>query len=395
MSLTDKLGNLKQAIEMKSDNPQGDWTAGVKWQGDEGSVTTKPVVGNAPPQWAEVLKVWELDPDEFTVVEPVLFNAWDSMSKDGPVRMRQWKGRVVRKNKSQADLTELIREIKSHKPSKQPVTLGEGTMVVALSDWQIAKPDGDGTIGTVGRILASTDNVVRRVKELRKIGRPIDELVVLWCGDAIEGTIGHYATQPFGAELDRRDQIKVARRLFRDALIRWAPHFKKVRVLAVGGNHGENRNGGGKAWTTLNDNDDVAIVEQVAEILAANTDAYGHVKFVIPEDSLTVTTKVNGWVLGLTHGHLAKTAGTAEQKAKRWFESMAAQRQPIGSSDVIVTGHFHHLRIADWGKATWIQAPSMEGGSDWFKMSKGEESATGTLTFAIYPSQKIADLQIV
>ena len=396
MSLTDKLNGLKQAVEEKIENPQGDWVAGVKWKGDEGSVTTKPVVGNTPPEWEQVLKVWELDPDKFAVVEPVLFNAWDAPSKDGgTIRMRQWKGRVVRKDRASVDVSQLIDEIKNHKPKKQTTFDGDGTLVVALSDWQIAKPDGDGTMGTVGRILNSTDNVVRRVQELRRLKRPINELIVLWCGDAIEGTIGHYATQTFGAELDRRDQVKVARRLLRDALITWSPHFAKIKVLAVGGNHGENRNSGGKAWTTLADNDDVAIVEQVAEIFAANKKTYGHIKFIIPDDSLTVTTKVNGWVLGMTHGHLAKSAGSAEQKARRWFESMAAQRQPIGASDIIVTGHFHHLRIADWGRATWIQAPSMEGGSDWFKMSKGEQAATGTLTFAIYPHVKLADIQVV
>ena len=396
MTLINRLNELKRAVEEKVENPQGDWTAGIQWKGEEGSVTTKPVVGNTPPEWEEVLKVWELDPEKFAVVEPVLFNAWDAPSKDGgTIRMRQWKGRVVRKDRTSVDLSELISEIKRHKPKAQTTYEGEGTMVVALSDWQIAKPDGDGTRGTVQRILNSTDNVVTRVKELRKLKRPIDELIVLWCGDAIEGTVGHYATQAFGAELDRRDQVKVARRLLRDALVTWSPHFKKVKVLAVGGNHGENRNGGGKAWTTLGDNDDVAIVEQVAEIFAANKETYGHIKFIIPDDSLTVTTKVNGWVLGMTHGHLAKSAGSAEQKARRWFESMAAQRQPIGASDIIVTGHFHHLRIADWGKATWIQAPSMEGGSDWFRLSKGEQSATGTLTFAIYPHVKLADLQVV
>jgi predicted phosphodiesterase len=396
VSLSDKLADLRRPIESEVDNPQTDWTAGVQWKGDEGSVTTKPMVGNAPPEWHDILRVWDLDPDKFMVVEPVLFNAWDGLGKDGTtVRLRQWKGRVVRRDRSSADVSELISEIKKHKPRKPREISGQGAFVVALSDWQIAKPDGDGTAGIVSRILNSIDAVSERLAELRKLKRPIDEIVVLWCGDAIEGTVGHYATQTFGAELDRRDQIKVARRLLRDALIRWSKDVAAMRVLAVGGNHGEHRNSGGKSWTTLNDNDDVMIVEQVAEVFAANPEAYGHVKFVIPDDSLTVTAKVAKWTLGLTHGHLAKSSGGAEQKARRWFETMAAQRQPIGASDIIVTGHFHHFRLADWGKATWIQAPSMEGGSEWFRLSKGEQAPTGVLTFAVYPERKVADLQIV
>jgi hypothetical protein len=37
----------------------------------------------------------------------------------------------------------------------------------------------------------------------------------------------------------------------------------------------------------------------------------------------------------------------------------------------------------------------MEGGSEWFRLSKGEQAPTGVLTFAVYPERKVADLQIV
>jgi hypothetical protein len=90
---------------------------------------------------------------------------------------------------------------------------------------------------------------VDSVRELRKIGREISHLNVLWTGDSVEGCVGHYPSQTFAVELDRRDQVKVTRRLLTDSLQEWSRHFATVTVAAVAGNHGENRNGGGKAFT--------------------------------------------------------------------------------------------------------------------------------------------------
>jgi len=370
-----------------------EWKAGVVWNGSEGTITTTAMPAEEAPNWDAVLRLWGLDPEKFSVVEPVLFNAWGNPDTG---LNRQWKGKVVQKFQGlEVDLEELEKEIKRYKPNAKPKVFGEGALCVVLSDWQIAKPDGDGLRGTIARILKSIDDVEVRIKELRKLGRPINELIVLWTGDSIEGCVGHYAQQTFGVELDRRDQIKVARRLLRDALIRWSKYFPSVRVVAVAGNHGENRNSSGKSYTTLNDNDDLAIVEQVSEIFEANPETFGHVKFAIPTDKLSITIEVAGWVLGITHGHVAKMSGTVEQKIKRWLERQALGRQYIGGSDVLVSGHYHHFRSADWGGCLWLQAPAMDGGSEWWEQMTGESSEPGVLTFCMYPEKRVADLEIL
>lgn len=145
----------------------------------------------------------------------------------------------------------------------------------------------------------------------------------------------------------------------------------------------------------MNDNDDLAIVEQVAEIFESNPESFGHIQFAMPKDKLSLTTEVAGWVLGITHGHVARVSGGTEQKLRRWLEKQALGKQHVGGSDVLVTGHFHHFRSADWGGCVWLQAPAMDGGSEWWQQMTGEHSEPGVLTFCMYPEKRVADIAIL
>jgi len=398
VNLDDEIQQLLEPVEAgKTMEPtrkkDAEWRSGAVWDGNSGTVTTDAIAGTDPPEWSAVLSVFELNPDEYQVVEPVLFNAWHGATADGPQLFRQWKAKIIRRvqGSEQLDVSELVDEIKKHKPSKK-VPVGDGAFCVVLADWQIGK---EGTDETVKRVLKGIDDVETRVRELRKIGRSLGTLFILWPGDSVEGCVGFYAMQTFGVELDRRDQVKLTRRLLRDSIIRWSKIFDKVVVVAVGGNHGENRGGSGKAYTTFGDNDDLAVVEQVAEILASNKEAYGHVEFVLPKDHLTITVEIAGWILGLTHGHVARSGGTAEAKLHGWFNKMAGGKHNIGNSDILVTGHYHHLRQADWGGCMWLQAPALDSGSEWWRLVSGEHSQAGILTFAVYPDKRVADLEVL
>ena len=398
MNLDDALTNLLKTTEnnttqpMESRKRSAEWTPGVSWDGNEGVVTTEAMEGDTHPDWSGVLRIWGLDPDNFAVVEPVLFNVWGNT--DGALN-RQWKGRVVRKGaKERADVDHLIQEIRKHKPKeRKPLIEGAASLVVVAADWQVGKKDGDGLKGLVGRWLQAIDDVEARYKELKKMGRPIESITVLCLGDLVEGCDGHYDIQTFTVEVDRRDQVKIARRLLRDALIRWSKFAPEITVAAIGGNHGENRKNG-KAFTTLNDNDDVALVESVAEIFQANPEAYGHIKFAIPTDSLSLTVEVGTKIIGITHGHLARAGAGVEAKLRRWIADQTLGRNKIGDCDILVTGHYHSLKMADWGGVKWLQAPALDGGSVWWSQSTGETADVGVLTFVV-SERGITDLQLL
>jgi predicted phosphodiesterase len=397
MSLDEALDKLLQTTEMNSvqriepRQRQAEWLPGVAWQGEEGTVTTQPMEGDNAPDWSGVLRMWGLDPDAFAVVEPVLFNVWGDTSG---VLNRQWKGKVVRKGKNEvADIEALIQEIRKHKPKPPKPFVGNASLVICASDWQVGKRDGDGLKGLVGRWLQAIDDVEFRLKELRRMGRSIDSIVVLCLGDLVEGCDGHYDIQTFTVEVDRRDQVKIARRLLRDALIRWSKIVPEITVAAIGGNHGENRKNG-KTFTTFGDNDDVALVESVAEIFGANPEAYGHIKFAIPTDELSLTLEVKGKIIGITHGHLARAGAGPEAKLRRWIADQTLGRQAIGDCDILVSGHYHSLKLADWGGVKWIQAPALDGGSVWWRQSTGEIADVGVLTFLV-SERGVTDLQLL
>jgi predicted phosphodiesterase len=397
MSLDDAIDNLLKTTEngttqhVESRKRSAEWTPGVSWNGSEGIVTTEAMEGESHPDWSGVLRMWGLDPEHFAVVEPVLFNVWgDPMG----ILNRQWKGKVVKKGtKERADIDHLIAEIKKHKPRERKAVEGAASLVVCVADWQVGKHDGDGLKGLVGRWLQAIDDVEARYKELKKMGRPIDSITVLCLGDLVEGCDGHYAIQTFTVDVDRRDQVKIARRLLRDALIRWAKFAPEITVAAVGGNHGENRKNG-KAFTTLNDNDDVALVESVAEIFAANPEAYGHIRFAIPTDELSLTVEAGTKIIGITHGHLARSGQGVEAKLRRWIADQTLGRNKIGDCDILVTGHYHSLKMADWGGVKWLQAPALDGGSIWWSQSTGETADAGVLTFMVSEAG-ITDLQLL
>lgn len=384
MSLLDdaKAQNPEPARRKQPEHPKG-WEPGVVWDGTKGTVTTKPV--SAPPDnWDDLLKVWDLDPAVYEVVEPVQFRAWDAAIGEGNVqRMYYYRATIRSRVKGSAvDMAEFIREVRRHKPRKAAPPTGESAFVVPIADLQLGKPDGDGTEGTAQRFLDRIDSVRARYRELRKCGRKLGTLVVPSLGDIGENCDGHYAMQAYAVQLNRRYQSKLARELYKQALKTWAPDFDTVLMPAVGGNHGENRKDG-KAFTDFADNEDVAIVEEVAEAFAENPAAYGHVKFIIPDDSLSLTLDIAGTIVGFVHGHQAKGSGVPHIKVINWWRDQAHGQQPIGDASLLLSAHFHYLALTRDGAKTHLQVPALDGGSDWFRNTTGKDTVPGFVTFVV------------
>lgn len=379
------------------------WNPGLKMSCEdgmeEGTVTTGAIPADGRDiTWDDILLEWGLDPEMYQVVEPVTFNVWDAPSPTGPVKMRQAKGRVVKRTNSdnkQADVESLIKLLRSKKRTAIKPMSGNGAFVVALSDLQIGKGEGGGSAAIVGRIQHFFTATEERIKELRKLGRPINELVIMLPGDTVEGCSNDwYAMQSFQADLDNRQQVELAREVLTQAIERWSPYFERTRVVAVAGNHGERRKNG-KAYTTFSDNADLEVVSGVAYAfrVAGRTD----VEFILGygDQPLYAIVDIAGWSWGMIHGHQANGGANPEQKVYNWYNRMAGQKQPIGFVDGLLTGHYHHHRSADLGGLYFIQAGSCDGGSEWFSSTGGGWSEPGLTTFAVYEDQKIADMQVL
>lgn len=367
---------------------------GVEWNGSQGTLTTGPMTG--APDWTDLLRVWDLDPAVYEVVGDPQFRAWDAQTPDGLQRLYYYKATIRRRvaAEDREDIEALIEEVRAHvSPPLRSGDFGEDAFVLAVADAQIGKPDGDGTKGTVERFMAGIDAAVERIDALRDAGHSIDTGYILSLGDIIESCAGHYPQQTFGVELNRRDQVKLARRLFLHAVRRLAPEFSSLVVAGVGGNHGENRING-KSFTDFADNDDVALLEQVAEIVEENPQAYGHVRFEIPNADLSLVLDVAGTKIGLAHGHQFTKGATPAQKAVEWWKAQAYGEQPIGDASILLSGHYHHLLVQQEGTKTHIQCPALDGGSEWFTNQRGVASKAGLVSFRVGPAGW-SDLQVL
>ncbi|WP_284984283.1 hypothetical protein [Arthrobacter sp. efr-133-TYG-118] len=291
------------------------------------------------------------------------------------------------------DAVATLKALRSNRRRVAPTYEGGTTLGLEWNDWQLGKSVGGGTAATVERFDAAIDATVTRAKELRKIGRDPGELLIVGNGDLVEGCF-IYPHQSFEIDMDRRDQLNTGTTMILDGLDRLAPLFSRVRVLAVGGNHGEHRVDGKRV--NRHDNDDVKIFEDAARV-AERDKRLGHVSFVLAQDEPAKTIDVHGWVYAATHGSVygKGTGGNPLVKAYNWFRNQAAGRQPAGDADVLLGAHFHHLLMQDWGNTLFVQAPALDGGSPQFTDWSGTESAPGMMSWLITPDNKFQDLAIL
>jgi predicted phosphodiesterase len=91
-------------------------------------------------------------------------------------------------------------------------------------------------------------------------------------------------------------------------------------------------------------------------------------------DEMHLTIDVAGTRVGLLHGH--QTRG----KMQNWLAAKAMSRDAIGTADVVISGHYHHLRLEQMGPTTWLQTGAMDGGSVWWAHKGGLDAPPAAIT---------------
>ena len=398
-SLKKRLAAVEGQAEMedavkKKVTPPG-WEPGVVWNGEKGEITTNTVYDTVG-DWDDLLRERGLDPDIYEIVgDTIRWTSYDGWKRDAvgeeaysticysykaEIRLR---AHIVNNQPIPEDV---YQEVRKAKKGKKKAPKGDTHFVVALSDWQLGNRDGGGVEEQAEKIANLVEAIPDRIQSLQNSGHNIGHVVLAGLGDLVEGTCGHYPAQQYRIEVDRREQVKLVRRGLRDIVLSTAPTVDKMTVLAVGGNHGENRgNGGGKAFTTTGDNDDVAVFEQIAEIFSVNKEAFGHVGFKLPLDQLTLSIELSGHIVAFTHGHLSKAGANAAQAVWNWWQKQAMGRahKGVSDADVLVTGHYHHLNVKEQEGRALIIAPSLTRVGEYFQDSMGVQTRPGTLNFTV------------
>jgi predicted phosphodiesterase len=381
MSLTDdlsKLGDDEQRKRVAKSIPAG-FEPGIEYDSTGGVLKSVPRPVGDEPDHAELLAEFELDPAKWRItgLRRSKWQRWDGEW------LESFRATFVPSSGSAyVDPQELLDIVAKWKPSNTPrkpvkASVSNVAFVVVLADTQVGKIDGDGSEGIIKNVLHKTDLAVARLKELRKAGRDIGTVYLPQLGDCIEGFNSQGGKNVWRTDLDLTSQIRVYRRLLLHMVKSFAPLADKVIVPCVPGNHDEAVRIGNSMATTYTDSFALDAASAVADALADHPD-YKHVSFVFPKyDTLTVTLDMAGTVVGLAHGHQCRG------KAVEWWKNMAHGQQDIGESTLLLTGHYHHLRIEQSGRKTHIQMPALDGGSQWFSNTSGAEAPAGMVTLTV------------
>lgn len=335
------------------------------------------------PNEATILAEMRLDPDEWGI-------------KPGTLQVRKWQQKAgtaewcwyyritaVRRSKAIADLTDLTAALRRRKRS---IARSEaaGAQIWATGDWQVGKA------GTVDVVLDTLGELPARFESSwRQAGKP-GTIAVAFLGDLVEGCTGmHYGIQQvYSTEMNDREQRAVVREAAMAVIDRAAALADTVLVAAVPGNHGENRVT--KRDAIVGDNVDVAAIDD-CRWACIDVEAYEHVKWAVPGDDLAVCADVDGVRLGLIHGHQV----TGQGKIEAWWDRQAGNHRPVGSADLLISGHYHSLRVEWLGPRTWIQLPTEDAGSPQYAEAAGKGARrSGSVTVDVADAT-VGDIRIV
>ena len=277
------------------------------------------------------------------------------------------------------DVEQLADHIKKWRPAKSiKKSNGSGAFLVAPSDQQIGKKaNGQGTEQSVGRILQLTESAVHKFEAYKKMGLSLGTICLALPGDHVEGTTsqnGRLQGQA-ASDLGITEQTRVARRLLLAQVKALAPLVDRMIIPVINGNHDEATR---QVVTDPADGWNVEIASAVQDICAENPEL-SHVEFRYPSSGhQTLTVDINGTMLGLFHGHQASPNNTL-----KYISQQSAGKTALGGADIWISGHFHNFRTMDIGERLWVQAPTTDPGSEWFRDRAGMESKPGLLTMVI------------
>ena len=378
MSLGDDLEALASPGTSGSDHkkigtPEG-WRPRMELGNDGGFLISHAHLANEVPDAADLLKEFDLDPSQW-IVTGVRKSRWQRYDGEWleAARVTLAPARKVSTELS-TDVEELIKAVAKWRPtSRQKPVTGDLAALFCVGDTQYGKDAGDGTGGTIARMDRGLTASLERHRELVKTGRGIGQIVLPQLGDCIEGSTSQNGKVLGRSDLSITQQVRIGRRVLMNWVKAFAPLSESVIVPVVPGNHDEPHR---ILITDPVDSWQVEIASAVQDACAENP-ALAHVQFRYPSrDDSTLALNIAGTHVGFVHGHQARDLQT-------WWQGQATGKTPVGAADVLISAHFHHFRAQQVGPRLWLQIPAMDGGSAWFRNTRGLDSPTGIVSLVV------------
>lgn len=361
--------------------PEG-WNPSIVFDGQGGEATLPAVEGDTPLDIEGFLLEAGIDPKEIEIIGEPRISRWQ-VARPFPLEPA-WQTAVRirwRRKNTELDLPLLYSQVKKTKAvTPKPVAEGKA-LIVLWSDLQVGKVDHRGGVeALLQRVKETQAKLLAKVKEQKP-----EKIIFCDVGDTIEN-FGNAADmhQLQSNDLSIMQQVDLATTLAWDTLkllCKYAP----ITYLSVGSNHCQwrvNKQRVGKVT------DDWGI--HIGRTLARLSKEVGlPITFHEPaphDESLALDVFGDQFhVLGMVHGHQASRPDAIPD----WWRKQSFGKQSVTASTVLVSGHFHHLRVLELGSTVrgssrfWVQAATLDNGSNWWRTSQGEDSQPGLVCFAL------------
>lgn len=369
--MLDDLNNLSAAEKINA--PNG-WRPAVEFDGEQGTATTAGLSGT--PNFDDFLREVGYDPEHFEVIgNSIRTSKWQKYDGDWLTSYRFH----FRLKATAVDLPLLFAQAKKTKPSTPLSKPSDKVLLVCWSDTQTGKVDARG--GTAELITRIADKQKRLEAHLKK--NAYKKIVFLNVGDSIEGFES-------GGNPMRTNDLSLMQQVDLEATFEWETlkllaKFAPVEAASVGSNHCAWRQGKLRLGTT---HDDWGL--HIQRTLARLAQEVGlPVRFFEPQphdESLALDPFEDGsLVVGLVHGHQANKP----EFMASWWRGQSHGEQAVASADLLIHGHWHHLRVQETGRrngrSRWIvQCPTLDNGSSWYRTTMGgDDSDPGLLVIPL------------
>ena len=365
--------------------PDG-WSPSVVFDGDGGEATLPSTPDGEAADIDGFLREAGIDVSQIEIVGEPRVSRWQ-VARPFPLEPA-WHTAVKvrwRRKSSAVDLPLLYSLARKTRPSTPKQVAPGKALIVLWSDLQVGKVDHRGGVDALIARVAETE---ARLLKLVKQTKP-ERIVFCDVGDTIEN-FGNVADlhQLATNDLSLMQQVDLATSLAWETLKRLVK-FAPVTYLSVGSNHCQFRVSKQKVGSAT---DDWGI--HIGRTLARLSKEVGlDITFHEPakhDESLALDVFGDGFhVLGMVHGHQANRP----EGIPDWWRKQSFGKQSVTAATVLVSGHFHHLRVQELGSTSrgtsrfWVQSSTLDNGSNWWRLNSGEDSQPGLVCFVLEREQ--------
>ena len=350
----------------------------IESKGDSLIVETTDTVPQTKDHIDERMRSRGFDPEQYVFTYG--FSEWEAQTPGGIQTLYSARASATERRKSVAEVLtadDLIAAIDAYVPirGERADVEPSGTFVFCFADPQIGKVDlNGGAEETIARFMASLDHACALLDE-----NPAAEIIWADLGDGIENFC-NTSSQRQTNDLNLVEQVRVLRRLQMKGILRFLEYAPVIHV-SVPSNHSQNRVGPQMPASTSHDDWGIEVQEQLKDVFE-DRELPNALSFYCPDEhleSVSIDT-LDGTSLGFVHGHRAGQQTGLE----RWWAGQALGDQPTALAQILFVGHFHNWNLNSVGNQRYIiTTPSLDNGSSWFTVARGNVATAGVLTLRV------------